>query len=238
MKSSSRPRSAVRSRKRISCPHPYKYRRRPLPSYCPLSTSMTSFKLPSWHNLPPVPGMPHGTAWGLFDKNAVKDELGTLNLLTPETVIEAGDEIKTGKSVAMNWGLEKLHNAGFGRKALVHNFVDWRVDGKGFYCFDDEVEINTQTGSQWDGLRHWGHSKTGMYYNGTHHDELLKSSHLGTDRKSAFTHLLPQKDDKFRPCRLDQKRRHSGARRPPRLCLLRSPALHHLFTHVSSPHIH
>ena len=136
--------------------------------------------------------MPHGTAWGLFDKNGVKDELGTLNLLTPETVIEAGKEIKTGRSVALNWGLEKLHNAGFGRKALVHRFVDWRTvdengQGKGFYCFDDEVEINTQTGSQWDGLRHWGHSKTGLYYNGIHHDDLLKSSHLGTDRKFEFS---------------------------------------------------
>lgn len=111
-------------------------------------------------------------------------------MLTPEVVIKAGKEIQTGKSVALNWGLEKLHNAGFGRKALVHRFVNWRTtdengEEKGFYCFDDEVEFNTQTGSQWDGLRHWGHSKTGLYYNGIRHNDLLKSSHLGTDCKTS-----------------------------------------------------
>ena len=33
------------------------------------------------------------------------------------------------------------------------------------------------------GKGHWGHVKTGMYYNGTHHDQLIESSHLGIDRK-------------------------------------------------------
>jgi hypothetical protein len=28
---------------------------------------------------------------------------------------------------------------------------------------------------------HWGHSKTGYYYNGLHHDDVLKGSHLGID---------------------------------------------------------
>lgn len=30
---------------------------------------------------------------------------------------------------------------------------------------------------------HWGHSDTGMYYNGIHHDDLLQSAALGIDRK-------------------------------------------------------
>jgi hypothetical protein len=45
--------------------------------------------------------MPHGVAWGLFDKDGVKDEVGTLNLLTNEVVLRAKEEIVTGKSIVM-----------------------------------------------------------------------------------------------------------------------------------------
>ncbi|KAH8667974.1 putative cyclase-domain-containing protein [Tricladium varicosporioides] len=160
--------------------------------------------LPKWKDLPPVPGMPQGTVWGLFDtpststSSAKKDSLGTLNLLTPDVARAASSEIKTGKSVSLNWGLENLSCPGFGRKKLAHTFVDWRTntrisgedlpkyewkeaEGKGFYTYDDEVGFNTQCGSQWDGLRHWGHSKTGLYYNGLRHEEVLKSGMLGME---------------------------------------------------------
>lgn len=63
--------------------------------------AMSDFNLPSWKDLPGVEGMPHGCAWGLFDKDGVRDEIGTLNLLTPETVLQARDEIQTGKSVVL-----------------------------------------------------------------------------------------------------------------------------------------
>jgi hypothetical protein len=62
---------------------------------------MKASDLPSWKNMPAVNGMPHGTAWGLFDKDGVPDEVGTLNLLTSEVVLEAKKEIKTGKSVVL-----------------------------------------------------------------------------------------------------------------------------------------
>jgi hypothetical protein len=97
-------------------------------------------------------------------------------------VTKAATEIKTGRSVALNWGLEKLHEPGFGRATLTHKFINWREKPNfPFYSYDDEVTVNTQTGSQWDGLRHWGHSVTGLYYNGHHHDDILKGSHLGID---------------------------------------------------------
>jgi hypothetical protein len=31
---------------------------------------------------------------------------------------------------------------------------------------------------------HWGHTVTGFYYNGTHHDDLLNTKHLGIDCES------------------------------------------------------
>lgn len=84
----------------------------------------------------------------------MKDEVGTLNLLTPEVVLRASQEIKCGKSVALNWGLEKLHEPGYGRAVLNHKFINWREkENYPFYSYDDEITVNTQTGSQWDGLR-------------------------------------------------------------------------------------
>lgn len=86
-------------------------------------------------------------SWGLFDKDGVKDEIGTLNLLSPSTVAKAGQEIRTGVSVSLNWGLEKIHHPGFGRSALHHKFIDWREkEGYDFYSWDDEITVNTQAG--------------------------------------------------------------------------------------------
>lgn len=95
------------------------------------------------------PARSHGCAWGLFDKDGKKDELGTLNLLTPEVVLRARDEIKTGRTVALNWGLDKLEEETFERKVLQHTIIDWRKKAKHpFYSYDDEIVINTQTGEE------------------------------------------------------------------------------------------
>ena len=87
------------------------------------------------------------TAWGLFDKDGVKDEIGTINLLTPEVVKHAVEEVRTGVSVSLNWGMEKIHEPGFGRAKLEHKFVNWREkEGFDFYSYDDEITVNTQAG--------------------------------------------------------------------------------------------
>lgn len=57
--------------------------------------------LPDFKSMPPVEGMPHGTAWGIWDKDGERDSCGSLNLLTPENTLEAQKEIKSGKSVAL-----------------------------------------------------------------------------------------------------------------------------------------
>jgi hypothetical protein len=87
------------------------------------------------------------TAWGLFDKDGIKDEVGTINLLTPDVVQNAVKEVRTGKSVSLNWGLEKIHQPGFGRTKLQHKIVNWREkEGFSFYSYDDEITLNTQAG--------------------------------------------------------------------------------------------
>lgn len=62
---------------------------------------MEAENFPSYKDMPAVSNMPHGCAWGLFDTDGEKDQLGTLNWLTPKKVQEAGKELKTGVSVSL-----------------------------------------------------------------------------------------------------------------------------------------
>jgi hypothetical protein len=59
---------------------------------------------------------------------------------------------------------------GFGRKEFCQTKIDLKVN-LGFIGMDDEVYINTQSGSQWDSLKHFAHQETGKYYNGLTHEE-------------------------------------------------------------------
>lgn len=88
------------------------------------------------------------TAWGVFDKEGVKDEIGTINLLTPDVLVKAASEIRTGKRLSLNWGLEKIHEPGFERSKLRHKIINWREkNGFDFYSYDDEITVNTQAGN-------------------------------------------------------------------------------------------
>ena len=60
-------------------------------------------KLPTFDELPKIDDLPRGATWGLWDRESVKDELGTLNLLTPAVVLEASKEVTAGVSVALKY---------------------------------------------------------------------------------------------------------------------------------------
>jgi len=115
--------------------------------------------LPDFKDLPRVAGMPPTCAWGLFDtlSSSQPDEIGTLNLLTPERKVRARQEIQHGISVAITWSLDNCETPHSGRMRPEHRIKrlpDW-------VGHDDEIRMNTQSGSQWDGLRHWAHQLTG-----------------------------------------------------------------------------
>lgn len=133
---------------------------------------MRAQDLPKFKDIPAVKGMPHSTAWGLWDKNGERDSCGSLNLLTPENTKEAQKEIKSGQSVALNWNMECAHEPGFQREKLQHTLKDLRP--LGFVAFDDIIHVNTQAGSQWDGFRHWAHQESGLFYNNLTADEVLE----------------------------------------------------------------
>ncbi|KIW87778.1 uncharacterized protein Z519_11752 [Cladophialophora bantiana CBS 173.52] len=151
-------------------------------------------KIPSYASLPPVAGMPHGCTWGLWDvlrktditatpnggggghrhQEKEKDGLGTLNLLTPAAILAAKAEIQHGISVAINWSLDNCSTPHSGRHPPRHKIMTLAEaqGGSEWIGHDDEVWMNTQSGSQWDGFRHWAHQPTGLYYNGVTHKEI------------------------------------------------------------------
>jgi hypothetical protein len=99
---------------------------------------------PPFEDLPLDKSGPAGNAWGLY---GVDDQLGSLNLLTPERVANAAkSEIKTGERVSLDWRLDRPRHAMFSRQ----NF-NWKMFSRGDRPVnDDSVDMNTQCSSQWD----------------------------------------------------------------------------------------
>ena len=123
--------------------------------------------VPKFDDLPSVEGMPHGCAWGIFDRNGVKDHLGCLNHLTPSVVREAYKEARDGVSVSLDWPINAIAKPGYMRQPLVHKVIAFKEDTHlDLHMFDDELYFNTQASSQWDSLVHFAHQSSGLGYNG------------------------------------------------------------------------
>lgn len=73
--------------------------------------------------------------------------------MTPGVVRAASFEIQRGNSIQLDWALNNVQFPGFGRKRFEQKVLDLSnsLDNCGF---DDELHINTQSGSQWDSLKH------------------------------------------------------------------------------------
>jgi kynurenine formamidase len=135
-------------------------------------------KLPDYDELPIREGAPAGSAWGVFGDD---DELGTLNLLTPERVREAAGEVRTGRCFSLDLPLNLPDPPIVPRKPYRH-----AVNGMPNYgdLLDDTIDnLNTQSSSQWDALAHFKHSAFGLY-NGFPDREVAGrgGSKLGIDR--------------------------------------------------------
>ncbi|KAJ3548800.1 hypothetical protein NM208_g820 [Fusarium decemcellulare] len=137
--------------------------------------------VPKYSELPSVADRPRHCSWDVWNKiheqvtgrKGEKDWAGTLNHLTSEVVAAAGKEIQTGERAALNWPLDAYTYVGFQRKKLEFDIIDGKaVTGGKFLANDDEISFNTQISTQWDGLCHFGHTSTSLYYNGATHEEL------------------------------------------------------------------
>ncbi len=111
--------------------------------------------LPSFDDLPAVPGAPPHSAWWLFGKD---DQVGLFNLQTPERIAEAARLIERGAMFPLNWELEMPNPPLYGRGALRQSIIRNPVG-------HDDVLDNfwPQASSQWDSLVHVGHPEHGFY---------------------------------------------------------------------------
>ena len=122
-------------------------------------------KIPKYADLPVKPGAPAGSSWGVFGEN---DELGCLNFLTPECLVEAAKLVQTGKTFRLDAKLGFADPPLFGRAALRHQIVKL-----GPYAHDDLIDnYNTQESSQWDGFAHVGHFVHELFYGGVKVEEI------------------------------------------------------------------
>ncbi|KAJ0417694.1 hypothetical protein BJY00DRAFT_315642 [Aspergillus carlsbadensis] len=131
--------------------------------------------IPPFDSLTLDPSGPPGNAWGLFGAG---NELGMLNLLTPELVRKtAAEEIREGIRISLDLPLNRLSHPSFGRKPFTQELVNKAPR----IVNDDILTFNTQTSTQWDGFRHYGNQTHGCYFNGHSLDELKESRVIGID---------------------------------------------------------
>ncbi|KAF3914131.1 hypothetical protein AA313_de0207623 [Arthrobotrys entomopaga] len=123
----------------------------------PWDPNSTSF--PNRRDLPKIPGAPDDAAWVWGSE----DYIGRLNLLTPARVQAAAQEIKTGEMARLDLPLNVPQQPGFGREPFKHT-IKTLVEN---VAYDDIYDMNTQSGTQWDGFRHFAHIPTLTFYNNT-----------------------------------------------------------------------
>ncbi|RJE23487.1 hypothetical protein PHISCL_04156 [Aspergillus sclerotialis] len=127
---------------------------------------------PSFDSLPLRKDGPPGNAWGLFGSN---DQLGMLNLLTPENTAASAKEIVDGVRVSTDWPLDSMRTPCFGRATFEHNVFTKSPR----IVNDDTISLNTQSSSQWDGFRHFAYQKEGLFYNGCSLEDIKTSKFNG-----------------------------------------------------------
>lgn len=114
-------------------------------------------RLPSFDELPHSPGAPENSNWGHWGEG---DEVGMINLLTPERLKAASKVVRTGKSFPLNWKLELPDPPLFHREKLSHAIKNKRP----FVNDDVYNDFNTQSSTHWDGLTHMGNVTCQCFY--------------------------------------------------------------------------
>ncbi|OJJ63665.1 hypothetical protein ASPSYDRAFT_38279 [Aspergillus sydowii CBS 593.65] len=95
-------------------------------------------------------------------------QIGRLNLLTPARVKAAAAEIKTGEMVRLDLPADVPKTPAFGREVFEHKI---KPLGSGV-GYDDIYHMNTQSGTQWDGFRHFAHLGSKCFYNGATSEDI------------------------------------------------------------------
>ncbi len=131
---------------------------------------------PAFRDLPVRDGLPPRSAWGVFGDD---DEVGALNLVTPDLVRRAAGLVTAGRVFPLAWRLELPSPPLFGRQAARHTIIDLDPVGT-----DDRYDsFYPQASSQWDALSHIEHPVHG-FYNGFARADITGEvgSRIGIDR--------------------------------------------------------
>jgi len=120
---------------------------------------------PTRKDLPSISGAPPEAAWVW----GPDDYIGRLNLLTPTRVAAAAKEIKTGDIVPVNLPLNVPETPAFNREPFRHEIKVLREN----HAYDDIYHLNTQSGTQWDGFRHFAHKDSASFYNGAKGSDII-----------------------------------------------------------------
>ena len=114
--------------------------------------------LPTYDQLPYKPEHPAKTAWGLFGDD---DQIGMLNLQTPDRIVSAAQLVRKGKMFPMNWDQSQPSPPLYNRGAVRHTVI--RRAGFGNHGDDVLDNLYTQQSSQWDALTHVGDFEHGFW---------------------------------------------------------------------------
>jgi kynurenine formamidase len=115
--------------------------------------------VPSYDQLPVRAGAPAGSAWGVFGD---RDEVGTINLLTPQCVVAAAGSIRSGRVFALNLPIDIPNPPLFTRQAHRHTVKSFPPPTD--FVLDDYLDnFYPQASSQWDALAHVKHPVYGAY---------------------------------------------------------------------------
>lgn len=132
-------------------------------------------KIPKFSQLPVRPGAPADSNWGVFGDD---DEVGCVNFLTEDGVVEAAKLVRKGKVFRLDTPVNYASPPLFDREPVQHTKKSF--ESLGLLGFDDVLDqYNTQEGSQWDGLGHVGNLKAQAFYNGVTNDQIKQSAKLG-----------------------------------------------------------
>lgn len=104
--------------------------------------------------IPSYDELPGGTSWEVFG-----NDLGTLNLVTPEAIARAAQSVRRGAVFPLNLATTQPDPPILGRGALRQHRVP--LPGGGFDDYYDA--FYPQTSSQWDALAHVEHPELGFY---------------------------------------------------------------------------
>jgi kynurenine formamidase len=124
--------------------------------------------IPRFAELPIKRGAPPECSWGVFGDD---DELGCLNFLSADGIIEAARMVRTGRVFRLDTPINYAKPPLFNRNPARHTILSF--EQYGLLGHDDSIDnYNTQEGSQWDGLGHVGHIRHKAYYNGVKDAEI------------------------------------------------------------------